>query len=581
MKVLNRLPIWVLIATWMVVGTTLPGLSSWASGVRDPNDVLVHDEHAYLLQADTFAHGRFTNAPPRHPELFESPHILVEPSYQAKYPPAQALFLAFGQRCLGHPIWGVWLSCGLFAAALYWMLAGWTNRLWAMLGTEFAVAVLGITHYWATSYWGGMVAACGGALVLGGTRWSMRRWSTVRALLTGLGTVILANSRPYEGAVVCLACAPALAWWLLSGSGVQRRRKLIGWCGPFVLVVAAGAAGMALYNRAVTGSWKALPYVLHQKQYMTFGTFRWQPINQVPERRLSTRVRLFYEEDRLTNPGTPGGPQLGAAGVDFSLRQAFLSLFQSFISPFNLLPKSAVRDSPTDGSWLLVVFGASTAWFLCTTKRWGLLHAAWSILILEVLAGAAAWWTLCHYQAPIVCLCYFLAIDWLRRVILAFRRTLLLRFVRVQGAILVLMLLIPTVALESRIDRLFQDQEPSLPQVVAIASPLPSSSRGLTRPQLVEFLARQKRPAIAVVSYDSGILLSQEWVYNSADLESQRVVLAHDLGPKELPMLVTDFPGRDLWHVRVTPRGATLWRDEDSPRTPVSVQRPDSRIGED
>ena len=110
---------------------------------------------------------------------------------------------------------------------------------------------------------------------------------------------------------------------------------------------------------------------------------------------------------------------------------------------------------------------------------------------------------------------------------------------------------------------------------------LPSSSRGLTRPQLVEFLARQKRPAIAVVSYDSGILLSQEWVYNSADLESQRVVLAHDLGPKELPMLVTDFPGRDLWHVRVTPRGATLWRDEDSPRTPVSVQRPDSRIGED
>jgi hypothetical protein len=120
------------------------------------------------------------------------------------------------------------------------------------------------------------------------------------------------------------------------------------------------------------------------------------------------------------------------------------------------------------------------------------------------------------------------------------------------------MLLIPTVVLESRIDRLFPDHGASPAEDMAIAPPLPSPSRGLTRPQLLEFLARQKRPALAVVSYDSGTPLSQEWVYNSADLESERVVLAHDLGPKKLSLLVADFPGRDLWRVQVTSRGATV-----------------------
>jgi hypothetical protein len=574
MAALNRLPMWMLVATWLVVGTALPALDAWVYGVRDPQDVLVHDEHTYLLQADTFARGRLTNRPPRHPEFFESPHILVDPSYQAKYPPAQGVFLAFGQRFLGHPIWGVWLSCGLFAGALYWMLSGWTNRLWAMLGTEFAVAVLGVTHYWATTYWGGMVAACGGALVLGGTRWTLRQWSAGRGLLTGLGMVILANSRPYEGGVVFLACAPALAWWLLSGSGQQRRQKVICWCGPFLLVVAAGAVGMAVYNQAVTGSWKTLPYALHQKQYTTFGMLRWQPINQIPERRLTTRVRFLYEADGLMKPGTPGGPQLGAVALGSSLRQAFLDLFRNFISPLNLVPRNEVRDSSTDGLSLLIVFVAMTAWFLCSTKRWGLLHAAWSILTLEVLAGGAAWWNLCHYQAPIVCLCYFLAIDWVRRTALVLRRARLLRFIRVRQAILVLIVLIPTVLLESRFDRLFPDLGASPANDVVGAPPLPSASRGLTRPQLLDFLARQKRPALAIVSYDPGIPLCQEWVYNSADLESQRVVLAHDLGPKKLPLLVADFLGRDVWRVRVTPQGATVQCDDAGQSALASVQRP-------
>ncbi len=226
----------------------------------------IYDEFGYLLQADTFSLGRLTN--PAHPmaPFFESIYILQNPSYTAKFPPGQGLFMAFGKTAFGDAWFGVWLSCGLLMGSLIWCLLGWVPTGWALFGALLATPVC-LFSYWMNSHWGGAVTAIGGALVTGALGRLLHNQKPYNAWPLGVGCVVLMCTRPFEG---LLLIVPAFAILL------AQRLPWMVWA-RVVLIGVLGAGWLGFYNYKVTGNPLLLPYVLYDRQHPSTTHFAFLP----------------------------------------------------------------------------------------------------------------------------------------------------------------------------------------------------------------------------------------------------------------------------------------------------------------
>lgn len=258
----------------------------------------VPDDFSFLLAGDTFASGRLTNPTPAMWIHFESIHITMVPSYVSMYFPAQGLLLAFGKLFVGNPWFGVLLSGALMCSALCWMLQGWLPPKWAFLGAMLAVVRLGLFSYWMNTYsGGGMIAALGGALVLGALPRYMRSASVRNGMLLASGIVLLATCRPYEGMLLCLPVALLLARWLFNTNRPSYSVLLRSAALPLLLLAAAGS-WMAYYNQRAFGNPLTLPYTVDRATYATAPYYVWQPPRPEPQYRHAV-LREFYANNEL------------------------------------------------------------------------------------------------------------------------------------------------------------------------------------------------------------------------------------------------------------------------------------------
>ncbi len=346
---------------------------AWHHGLPRPR---VHDEFAYLLMADTFAHGRVANPTPACADSFQSPHVLVRPTYAAKYPPGQGVALAVGQ-VLGRPAYGVWLSGAAAAVAAWWMVAAFAGAEWALLGGLVA-AVHPQMVDWGQVYWGGDVAVLGGALVVGGWGRLRKAPGVHPGLLLGVGLVVLANSRPFEGLVLAVPVLATVRW-----------RRL----GPTAAVLAAGGLAMAGYDQRVTGHAGRLPFVEYARQFDLYPKFWFLPTRPMPAypNAVMAEVHTVKERGRYDLLGTWGGRAATAA-------EWLRRLYQMHARPTVLIVPLAASVLVRRARVVWVIVGTFAVGLLA--ENWFLPHYAAPVVPAVLLLAVLGWERLAAWDGP-------------------------------------------------------------------------------------------------------------------------------------------------------------------------------------
>lgn len=476
----------------------LGGSASYSFLVRFPEPT-IHDEFSYLLAADTFLEGRLSNPP--HPmwRHFETFHVLQHPTYASKYPPGQGLLLALGQVIYRNPMSGVWLSSALASAAIFWMLRAWFPVRWAFLGSLLFILKLGIHSYWAQSYWGGMPAAAGGALLFGAVRRIVEKPSLRLTILMCLGLSLLALTRPWEGFLVSIFAALPLAIYLLRGNQMERAALIKKVILPSVFILSVLLAWIGFYNKTVTGNMFVAPYQLERDTQGVGAYFLWQSPKGVPEYRHEI-TRRFYVDWALNRYHKQKQDYLRE--VVFKRAKRF---FHLFLGPSLLLALLCFPLTPFNPWFVLNILGLSAlAIFLTQTTSFNP-----------------------HYFAPAICLLYAVIVQGLRSL------SHLRVFSRRVGTFFVGMIVISCFV--SLALRVFQEKS--------------DLRRGWNyeRAGILRKIESFEGKHLVMVRYAPDHDVLQEWVYNAADIDDAKIVWAREMSPEENQKLFEYFKDRKIW----------------------------------
>jgi hypothetical protein len=464
----------------------------------------IGDEYSYLLMSDTFAHGRLTN--PTHPMWvsFETMNVNWNPTYSSMHPPAQGAVLAIGQL-LGHPWIGVLLSNAAMCALMVWMLQAWIPPKWAFLGGVIVALQLSFATYWINSYWGGTVAAAGGALVLGALRRIQRTARMRDALLLGLGIAILANSRPYEGFIFCIPSAVYLLWWM-SGKIKTRiklqarvRRVFLPLLGAMLLL----GMFIAYYNWRLTANPLLLPHVLNTDAHVTAPLFLWQHAKPPLQYRNALFEKFYNGWERAYYRTTwEDARRVTLEKLDM-LGGAFFWQAELLLLPF--VP------------------------FLFRDRKMRLPLVTLLLGTLSVFGGV---WIEPHYAAPLVGVLAVLVVQTMRHMNTIEVKGRRLGAMMVRVIVVILLVQMAGRALDHECDRFVK-----------------ACSGNAERADIANQLGNTPGKHLVMMRYNKFHNIHYEWVYNGAEIDSAKILWARDIDPRQNEKLFTYFKDRQIWLV--------------------------------
>jgi hypothetical protein len=464
----------------------------------------IHDEFSYLLMGDTFAHFRLSSPPYPMWMSFETFHVNFSPRYASMYPPAQGFVLAIGEW-LGSPWLGVLLSCAAMCAVIYWMLLAWLPPRLALLGGVIAWLKFAVVSYWVNSYWGGAVAATGGALLLGALARLLRRPRSRDALLFGLALAILANSRPYEGAIFSLPAFFVLVRWLFQKScgatSLQTRWRIVAL--PIAVVLLLTGAFMGFYNHSLTGHALLFPNALNVRTYHTAPMFLFQ----------KTKPMLHYNNQQ----------------------------FEDFYNGWEREEYDHSWESIKCLSWLKSVrFFAAFAWWgtlLALPALWFMLRDRRMRLPVITLAFVAVAtfgvvWSNSHYAAPVTSVVVLLYLHSLRH--LRLRQWRKWRWGAASARVSVLLLLVDTAGavVRKECDTFYW-----------------TCQGDVSRQNIQRKLQSLPGKHLVMVRYSDDHNIHDDWVYNGAEIDSAKVIWAREIDSEQDDKLFDYFQDRKVWLV--------------------------------
>jgi hypothetical protein len=507
----------------------------------------IGDDFSFLLAADTFSSGRLTN--PTHPMWvhFEGFQIVHNPTYMSMYFPAQGMVMAGGKLLAGHAWWGIWASCALMCAAICWMLQGWLPLRWALLGGILAIFRIALFSGWIDTYAGGAVPAIGGALVLGALPRIYRGFRARDFFWMALGMSILANSRPYEGLLVCVPVVIAVAWQLLRKNHPPTS-ILVRRMAPAVGLLLLTLTFMGYYNHRVFGSVLTPPYKVDRETYASAPHFLWQ--SPMPEPLYRHKVlRDFYTgielKEFLGNRSFTGFLQANAKKIALAL---FFFFGLAILAPLVMLPR-VLRDRRLR--------------FLLLTG-----------LVVAAGLGIETWFNP-HYMAPFTAGVYAIILQCMRH----------LRIWRRIGepSGLFLVRAIPVLCVALAVLRLCaQPLNLQLDGDAWLSWYGGTKPMGPARALLLKDLENKPGLQLAVIRYSPNHVVTcyNDWIANAADIDHSKVIWARDMDPTSNQELFAYFKDREIWLVEpdFSPPKVTLYSAENR-RAPEDKRLISSRGG--